>query len=203
MDTQGQILKNSTFGNLIEETIKTNLPNTIVEIGTWKGLGSTKRIIDSIQNTNYKKQPKFISIESNYEFYTIAVKNLKEWSSFVDLKYGRIVNHEEIIEYVNSIIIDDIQKTWLNQDLINYSKCQNILQELPEKIDFLLLDGGEFTSYLEWMILKDRSKIIALDDTMVLKNKQVLKESLIDDSFDLLFNSEERNGFCFFLNKKL
>ena len=48
MNSQGQILDGSQFGVWIDKIITEYKPNTIVEIGTWKGLGSTKRIIDSI-----------------------------------------------------------------------------------------------------------------------------------------------------------
>lgn len=55
---KGQILEESTFGKKISEVIKEYKPSNIVEIGTWKGLGSTLCIIKAIIETrkgNIKK----------------------------------------------------------------------------------------------------------------------------------------------------
>jgi len=80
--------------------------------------------------------------------------------------------------------------------------CPNILPQIPDQIDLLILDGGEFSTYAEWVVLKDRSKIIMLDDTKVLKCKQIVTESLADPTYHLLMESDERNGFHVFVNKK-
>ena len=64
MTTQGQMLEHSERGKILIEIIKGIKPKNVVEIGTWKGLGSTKCIIDSIDN-----ESNFISIESNYNFH--------------------------------------------------------------------------------------------------------------------------------------
>ena len=65
MEIQGQILETTEFAKQIDNIIKETKPSIIVEIGTWKGLGSTKIILDSISNVGYFYSPKFISLESN------------------------------------------------------------------------------------------------------------------------------------------
>ena len=69
-DPQGQIILNSKRGELLKEIIHTYNPKKIVEIGTWKGLGSTKCILEIIND-----DCEFISIESNQVFYKIAEQN--------------------------------------------------------------------------------------------------------------------------------
>ena len=76
MTTQGQVLNGSPFRMWIDKTITDYKPNTIVEIGTWKGLRTTKRIIDSIEKNQIT--PTFISLESNLSFYETATRNLKD-----------------------------------------------------------------------------------------------------------------------------
>jgi len=203
MSTQGQILANSTFGSLLEKLIMMNLPKTIVEIGTWKGMGSTKRIVDAIIKSNYKELPRFISLETNPQFHTIAENNLNKFLSYVELIHGRIVDIENVTNYISGLTLSPKHQKFFNDDLVNYSECENVLHRLPEKIDFLLLDGGEFSSYLEWELLKDRSRIIALDDTKMLKNKKAVEGALSDNQFELIFSSDERHGFHIFLNKTI
>ena len=65
--TKGQILPQYEFGLWIDMIITDYSPKNIVEIGTWKGLGSTKCIIDSIIKNNL--QTNFMSFECNKEFY--------------------------------------------------------------------------------------------------------------------------------------
>jgi hypothetical protein len=194
---QGQILPESLFGESIKKIILEEKPNTILEIGTWKGLGSTKVIIDSIIESNYK--PKFISLESNKNFYDIAKNNLNPFLGYVDLLYGRIIEKSVVEEFVSENVLTDEMVIWLNNDLNDYLLCDNILNKLPNSIDFLLLDGGEFSTYCEWSVLKNRSKIVVLDDTLVLKCKKIREELLGDNNYELIIdNPNDRNGFSIF-----
>ena len=187
------MLPNSERGNSLKEIIEKYGCKNIVEIGTWKGLGSTICIINSLlEDSN------FISIESNKDFYNIAVNNLKEHSSKVSLLYGKIVEESDINDFVSTLNLDPTKKGWLNEDLINISRCENILHKLPDNIDFLLLDGGEFSTYSEWNILKKRTKIVALDDIREIKTNKIYNELKMDDEYILLTETSEGNGFAIF-----
>jgi hypothetical protein len=197
---QGQILNQSLFGGWIKKIITEEKPTTIVEIGTWKGLGSTKVIIDSIIESDYK--PKFISLESNKNFYDTAKNNLNSLLDYVDLIYGRIVEKDVVESFVTDNVLTEEMKVWLKNDLNDYFLCENILNQIPDNIDFLLLDGGEFSTYNEWLLLKDRAKIVVLDDTLVLKCKQIREELLNDDNYELIIDyPSDRNGFAIFKKK--
>jgi hypothetical protein len=200
MTTQGQVLDGSQFGMWIDKTITDYKPNTIVEIGTWKGLGTTKRIIDSIEKNQIT--PTFISLESNLPFYETATRNLKDKLNTVKLIRGRIVGEEEIDAFLSKNQITEQMMGWLRSDLNDYMNCENVLNQLPETIDFLLLDGGEFSTYHEWIILKDRTKIIALDDTLTLKCKQIREELLTDENYEVIIDSSDRNGFAIFIKNE-
>ena len=122
------------------------------------------------------------------------------------LVLGRIIEPSEVMT-LEDIEKSEVQldhpdwKDWLINDMKQYNlaDCKNICDDLPEKIDVLLLDGGEFSSYAEYLRLKDRTKIILLDDSNVLKNYKVKKELLSSDKWLLLLDySHERNGFIGF-----
>jgi hypothetical protein len=201
MSIKGQILKNSLFADFINKTIKEYSPKNIVEIGTWRGLGSTKRIIDAIADNNLDCD--FISLETNKIFYDEAKQNLKEYTNRVNLIYGRVI---EIIDVENFIVSQELshqEQGWLNEDIANFAIAPNVLSSIPEEIDFLLLDGGEFSTYSEWLKLKDRSKIIALDDTNTTKCRKIREEILSDKNsiYEIIIDSNDRNGFMF-LRKK-
>ena len=196
MIIQGQMLEHSERGKILIEILKRIKPKNIVEIGTWKGLGSTKCIIDSIDNTS-----NFISIESNYDFYDIAKNNLSTHLDKVNLLYGTIVTDKEVNEFVSNKNLTEEQKKWLSEDLENLSKCKNVLGILPSEIDFLLLDGGEFSTYPEWKILRDRTRMVALDDIRELKTKQIYEELINDVNYELVIETPDGNGFCVFIKK--
>jgi len=191
--TQGQITENTERCEIIKNVINTYKPNIILEIGTWKGLGSTKCIIDSITD-----DVSFLSLETNKSFYDIATENLKGYQNKVKLIYGRIVEKDEILNFVQTINLNRWEEQWLREDLENIDKCENVLNEIPEKIDLLLLDGGEFSTYSEWLKLKDRSTIIMLDDTTVTKCKKINDELKSSENYTLIFETLEGHGFSVF-----
>ena len=191
--TQGQITENTERCEIIKNVINTYKPNIILEIGTWKGLGSTKCIIDSIDDGML-----FLSLETNKSFYDIAVENLKGYQDKVKLIYGRIVEKDEILNFVQTINLNRWEEQWLREDLENVDKSENVLNQIPEKIDLLLLDGGEFSTYPEWLKLRDRSTIIMLDDTEVTKCKKINNELKSSENYTLVFETFEGNGFSVF-----
>lgn len=201
MSIKGQILENSLFANFIDKIMQEYSPKNIVEIGTWKGLGSTKRIINAIIKNNLNSN--FISLETNKVFYEEAKQNLNEYTNYVNLIYGRIVEIIDVENFVLSHQLTYQEQGWFNEDISNLIATPNVINFIPEEIDFLLLDGGEFSTYPEWLKLKDRSKIIALDDTNTTKCKKIKQQILSGKhpSYEIIIDSNDRNGFMF-LRKK-
>jgi hypothetical protein len=140
----------------------------------------------------------FLSLETNKSFYDIAVENLKGYQDKVKLIYGRIVEKDEILNFVQTINLNRWEEQWLREDLENVDKSENVLNQIPEKIDLLLLDGGEFSTYPEWLKLRDRSTIIMLDDTTVTKCKKINDELKSSENYTLVFETFEGNGFSVF-----
>ena len=192
----GQVQLESSFCHELQKLISENNFETIVEIGTWKGMGSTYCILQGIGNSNVN----FISLESFKEFHDIAKNNLRNYLHKVKLLHGRIIEVEEFLDF-NKNLFDGFrndQKNWFKNDVDTYKKCENVLESIPNKIDLLVLDGGEFSTYLEWLKLKDRAQYVVLDDTKCLKTKRITEECLKDPKYKLIISSEERNGFHIF-----
>lgn len=194
---QGQIHTGTRFGALLSRIAAEEDVYNIVEIGTWNGNGSTKCIIEGILSSGASK--KFITIESNKTQYDEAVVNLDilQHTNMVTALHGRVVEAADL-SWFDHNTLDNDQQRWLAEDLASFETCPNVLSQLPETIDLLLLDGGEFSTYPEFNILQDRVTYIALDDTRALKCKKVLEELLLDRKFELVEGGSERNGYAVF-----
>jgi hypothetical protein len=196
----GQINRGSELGDMIYHLVSKPEIKTIVDIGTWNGLGSTKCIMDSILE-NDKKDYNVISIESDSNFHNMACSNLPKIENF-NIVLGRIVDLDElekISDYPDYFFMSSsrqVQSEWLSEDVNNYNNIPNIIDMIPNKIDLLILDGGEFSTLSEFKKIGDRAEYIILDDTRIIKNhkvREIIKESneyeiLLDDLYS-------RNGF--------
>ena len=189
----GQMNQNTQRGKLLMQNIKENSYNTIVEIGTWNGLGSTLCVLNTM-----KENCEFFSLESNKKFYDIASNNLEQHKEKLKLTYGSLITHDELKDFSLSLVLNAEQKLWLEEDLSNLKNTKIVLEELPETIDLLVLDGGEFSSFLEWEKLKLRTKVVALDDCNVLKNSKVVNELEKDKNYVKVYSTDEGHGFVIF-----
>jgi|688.fasta_scaffold25334_8 hypothetical protein len=211
----GQINLGDIAGDLIFEVSKRDDVKNIVEIGTWNGLGSTNCVIRAIIESNENKN--FISIEMYEDMYNTALANLnsvnvlnksgqnKQLSDYVTLLNGSIIDFEDVFWFNHSEIdfnIDEHARLWYDKDLSLLKISKKVLSELPEQIDFLILDGGEYTTYPEWIKLKDRTRIVALDDSSILKCSKIRKEIIESGCYNTLYdNLNLRNGFSLFQKK--
>lgn len=155
----GQILPGSKFGDKLTELARE--AKVIVEIGTWKGGGSTECIRRGLSARSW-----FITVESNFDMYILACelygRQPNVWSV-----WGTLVTPDEFPPYWDHPV-EDRRKQWA----FDKEMCHTpyALPIIPPEIDLLLLDGGEWSSHVEYEKLKHRSKIIALDDTHACKS---------------------------------
>jgi hypothetical protein len=199
LNKRGQINLEQEFGQIIFQ-LASNIENQVlVDIGTWNGLGSTRCFIEGMKNN---KSSKLFTIENNSEKMEAAKKI---WSELIETENldvnflnGSLIDNNSIELWIKNYKIDlnEQEKYWLSIDKIN---SVNILQLECDKIDVLLIDGGEFTGYLEMKLLKDKSKYILLDDVNSIKNK-LSREYLLQDSQFTLVKEDllSRNGYSFF-----
>ena len=203
----GQINRGSQLGEIIYNFSLLDEVKTIVEIGTWNGMGTTKCIYDAVINKKDKNYSVY-SLESNLEFYNQAISNIPKLENF-NIILGRIVEIEQLVDidqcddkFFVPISNKEIMRGWFFDDLKNYSSVKNVIEQMPDKIDLLILDGGEFSSLAEFHTLKDRVTYFVLDDTLLIKNNEVANIMRNDDSYEILYdNTSDRNGFL--VSKKI
>jgi hypothetical protein len=95
------------------------------------------------------------------------------------------------------------EERWFKQDESAFESCPNVLNSLPDTIDFLFLDGGEFSTYSEYTKLKSRSQFIGMDDSTQRKCRRIREEILSDsDRYEILIdNPWYRNGVLICRNR--
>jgi len=177
----GQIGETGPTGDLLAKWISILSSDeenkTFLEIGTWNGLGSTKSFIESLQKRT--DDYIFYSLECNKEKCEDAKK------LYLDNKKIHILN-EVIYNKLPSNFYDiypearnnETYKRWTDIDVINMQQCNLFLdrKDIPNIFDVLLLDGGVFTTYFEYHVLKNRCKYLLLDDINIAKNKKIVED---------------------------
>lgn len=198
--SKGQInFEDDALGKKIVELASLPEVRTIVEIGTWNGLGSTRCVLEGVKNkTDYN----FLSFECSSEMFLQAVANNKDFiNKNFNIVLGKLVNEDNIDKWFGSEEMlpehpQELVKGWLDHDKKCMSLIPNYFFAVPSYIDLLILDGGEFSTYLEWQLLKDRANYVVLDDTRSLKCSKIRQEVQLSNLYTILEdNLHSRHGF--------
>ena len=201
----GQINLQSALGKIIYDLVKYNDFKNIVDIGTWNGMGTTLCILKGLEEKDNKQDVNIYTIELYKEMVEIAKQNLKEYINNdqfnLNIINGRIADLEEVYAWFDHSSIDTTNdahaRLWYHKDMNLLSSSENITNLLPDKIDLLILDGGEYSTYPEWNRLKDRTKFFVLDDTNILKCSKIKSEVISNsEKYSILYDvSNDRNGY--------
>ena len=198
----GQIC-NDDFYEDIKVIASNRKYKTFLEVGTWNGMGSTKAFVEG-----FKHRPSqggdgvddyvFYSLECNKDKWSDAVKLYND--SRVHILNEVIWNEEpaDFYKIFPQCLTDEMFKHWNEVDLINMKKCEVFLKRanLPEVFDVVLLDGGEFTTYYEFQLLKNRCKMLMLDDVNEDKCKLIVEEIRANpQQWTILKQVDLRNGY--------
>lgn len=192
----GQILPGSKFGDKLTELARE--AKVIVEIGTWKGGGSTFCLWKGLQSESQwmitMDAERERVLEARRRYYDPELPNL--FTPNLWLVWGTIVLPIEFPPYYHNLI-EDRQHVY-DVDWKAVTTAPYCLPIIPAEIDLLLLDGGEWTSHLEYRKLKDRCKVIALDDSNPAKSIKscAAREDMLASGWSVLADEpDDRNGW--------
>lgn len=195
----GQIRAHHQIGKYIVDSCQ-DIENIIyLEIGTWKGMGSTALFISELEKRTESYY--FFTIEANNNFYKMAIKNLKKYNLSNSLFIHGTISKQNELETEN---LTSEERKWLDEDSINFKSAPDVTGLIPSKIDVLLLDGGEFSTFSEFSILASRlndGATIILDDTKTRKSQKVLNYIRNNKDYSILETNDERNGVAKILYK--
>lgn len=213
------VFSESAFALAINNLFKEQMPEKIIETGTYFGTGTTVVIASALKELGLEGSF-FCSIEVNPEHCKKAVHNLRESGL---IKYVHLLNgltlprtmlptYEEIEEqFVNNIEFDNIfidfyedvrAKSYFNEtnftnvpeDLLG--KC---LRKFNNRPDFVLLDSAGHLGHYEFTYLINRVEArcyIALDDIYHIKHYKNYIQINSDSRFKIITESREKFGYC-------
>ena len=206
---RADVIDTDTFGKVLTALAQCRRFVNYVEIGTAHGLGTTKLIADAL----FARPDSCClwTVESYDLAYSVAIRN---WRN-TNLR-GKLI-------FIHGAVAADAVMTWdeiqaepeykpethdhfrnMYEKNKNIAKAPAAMPHLPQDIDVLLLDGGDFYSYGEYRALADRAKVICLDDSCIIKNRRVRAEMLDSDKWVLAAdNSQERYGWSVFCRPEL
>lgn len=192
----GQI-DNDSFSSEIRKYASDPQYKTFLEIGTWNGLGSTKQFVEGLKHRN--DDYAFYSLECNSEKHLLAHKLYQQYPK-VHILNEVIFNDtpDNFFDIFPQCKSNALYKRWNDVDIANMKKCEIFLhrKDIPTTFDVILLDGGEFTTYFEYQLLKDKCNILMLDDINVDKCKLIVKEIRSQpDKWEIIKTDNVRNGF--------
>lgn len=198
----GQININTKLGSFLYRIASDERePRIWFEIGAWNGLGTTSCVLDGFQERG-TGDCKLYSLEADPVFYEIAQKNLENhpMRSSLQLSYAKSGDglfllpeeiHDKEKENRHFELYYDYERTfWEMAPSFKYP-------ELPE---VAILDGGEYSGYIDWINLpKDALQWIILDDINCMKNKRVFEEiSKMPEWTCKYTDKKDRNGYAIF-----
>jgi len=193
----GQVKASHVIGQWILHLVSLESVKVIVEVGSWNGRGSSLLICRAIERFSASLDKKVYGVEANSLQYTKARRFLQSFP-YYELLFGSIVGADQLD--TDNLLGNEVE--WLRQDVSDLQSCPMVFHMLPTKIDLLILDGGEFSSYSEFQALRNSCRgWIILDDIGLRKNKMVFQNLLEDSSFTLIDSSSERNGIAVFKKK--
>ena len=197
----GQINMTGNFGKLVCHIAGMNDVKTIFEVGSWNGQGSTVCLMNgAIQNPGAI----VYSLEANPSMYNSSQDFWKDKSTQQKLVLlnGSLHNKIVDIETLKNIYGDSIPcyyEHYLPEKyLVENSPIISIAQ--LENIDFILLDGGEYTTLGDYEILMSKKpKYVAMDDVNVYKCRDLRQTFLSDSAWELYAEDlTDRNGWSIF-----
>lgn len=197
----GQINPDMAFGALIKKIAGEPDVKSIVDIGAWNGLGTTRCLMEGIKD---RTDAHVYSYENKKDFWQVAARNW-QGNDKVSVIYGRLTDRlmtpEEITTHRHFANVKDHYDLWYADDV----KCfkDSPLVAPPGTIDFVVIDGGEFSTQGDWEVVsKYEPKYIGLDDTQVIKCSDIEAELDNNPKYEKIGSGKDRNGWALFKLKQ-
>jgi hypothetical protein len=192
----GQVKLNQSLGIWVQKYAEDIRFSRYLEIGTWNGGGST--VCFGAGFSNRVDNPKLISLETNVTQVTKA-KTLWKELPHVEILHARILDGSNIptFEMIGTVHAN-VEYQWHKDDIDNF-KSATYFDVTTFNPEVVMLDGGEYMTYFEYLKLKDSVKVFLLDDTAVAKCKKIVEELSSDPLWRLIAGDQyERNGWHIF-----
>lgn len=202
----GQINSSTGFGAFLRDfTEKRTDLETFVEIGTWDGEGSTRMIANGLAGRpSGSPTPTLWSFETDERMHAAVVDRWsKDGPDNVETHFvhGRLGDDIVPLGLVRGLpYFKQEMLSWWMGEKRNMMNAPMARDRLPSHVDFVLLDGGEFTTRDDWNFVKTLTpRVVALDDVNCYKCSDIKRElETQPDMWKKIGGEDERNGWCVF-----
>ena len=211
-------IKNDDFYAAIQKISRDEDIQTVLEIGSSSGGGSTEAFVTGLRNNS--KKPKLFCMEvSKTRFAELKNRYKNDWFvrcyNVSSVCLEQFPKKEEVIDFYhntqNNLRLYPLEQVlgWLDQDIeyvINSGVADNGIKKIKQEnniefFDLVLIDGSEFTGTAELDEVYG-AKYILLDDITTFKNNSNFNRLLEDSDYTLIVcNSNTRNGYAIFKHK--
>lgn len=206
-----EITKHDPFGAAIAEAVRACNISSVLEIGSFDGLGSTQVFIEALRGED---RPRLVCLESNPERWTALRDNTAAYgwiepvcqssislASLTPQDFDRDVWGSPFngLRYPRADV-----RVWWEQTLLDFAGVRSgYLETTRETFDAVLIDGNEFTGYDEFRLVKDRVRCIMLDDAYSAYKCHRANRELAGDPawFPLWCDSTVRNGAAIWVRR--
>lgn len=199
-----EITGDDRFGRAITLTIEAAGITSVLEIGSFDGLGSTQVFINALRGLD---SPRLVCLEANpsrhqelllrtleYPWVRAVCQSSISLASLTPQDFDRDV---WLSPYNGLRYPRDTVAGWWEQSQ-RYLACvrEGYLEATTETFDAVLIDGDEFTGYDEFRLIKDRVRCIMLDDAFgAYKCHRANRELAADPAwYPVWCDSSVRNG---------
>ena len=182
---------------------------TFLDVGTGSGMGTTRALFNGIcQRTDTNARMYSIDVnEPAIHKARFQYINNRKWlnTSFVQFIWGRLNKTEFLLrqdleEMPNPAAIRPIYDLMYDREHHLWLKAPFV--SLTEKFDVIMLDGGDFSSIVDFSTLKNMDpKLWFLVDVNLCKNRGACAELSVSSKYDLMTKFEEGRGSAVFKRK--
>jgi hypothetical protein len=225
----GQIEVGSPLGLHLSALAADSSVGVIWDVGTWSGFGTTLCL--QMGMAVRKTPTELFTIEANRERCAVARENwrlfqetfhkkgVSSLSAYADLAklltkqkkksvpatkhmYGRVADRMmsdgEILSHPLFLNIKEHWKLYGADEKADFEAAPKLVLPSP---DLVVLDGGEFSGYYDWVVVKELNpRFIAMDDTRLMKNSRALQEALVA-GWRIVASGEDRCGWAILEHK--
>lgn len=191
---RGQISPKDEIWHWIRKVSSDPCTQNIVEIGTFNGGGSSTAIVSGLL---VNRGAKALGLESNRLLHLISAAKLRlKTGNQFRVLHGSLVG----VSSLDSVELSEAEAKWYLKDRKTLARVRKLdSSQLPENVDLLVSDGGEFTGWADFKAMEGKVRgHIILDDTLTRKNRRVFEYLLNSNEYTLTASSPERQGTAWF-----
>lgn len=203
----GEIMEDNLAFLVMFDFARSEHCKTMVDIGTFTGMGSLRAMINGTLHKTRRDDCVIYSFESNAERANEAKQRYASGPydmTFLKIHIGKIsvdgfLKMNDAMSHPNYEGIKGLLGFYPEEKSV-YDAAPYVGHVLPEFVDLVCMDGGEFSGPGDWKTIKAKNpKMIVLDDIYVFKNYFIHQELLNNPNYRCIVQAPIRNGISIFL----